>query len=118
MANPYGVPELTVHQVAELREAEAEFVLVDVREQMELIQANLGPEVVWVPLSRLAAEREDALPGELADKDQQVVVFCHTGVRSAQVTAWLRQLGYRDVHSMAGGIEAWALQVDPQVGRY
>ena len=118
MANPYGVSELSVHEVAQLREAESELVLVDVREQMELRRANLGSEVVWAPLSRLAAEREQALPDELADKAQTVVVFCHTGVRSAQVAAWLRQLGYQDVHSMAGGIEAWALQIDPEVGRY
>lgn len=116
MSNPYGVPEISVQDVARRR---AELLLMDVREQMELFLANLGEEVAWAPLSDLAARRLVALPPEVtADKEQEIVVFCHTGVRSAQVTAWLRSEGWSSVSSMAGGIEAYALQIDPSVGRY
>ena len=85
---------------------------------MELRLANLGPEVLGVPLSQLARSREAALPDSLLDKEAEIVVFCHTGVRSAQVTAWLRTLGWKNVWSMAGGIDAYALEIDPSVGRY
>jgi rhodanese-related sulfurtransferase len=116
MANPYGVPEISVQEVADQR---PELLLLDVREQMELFQANLGEEVAWAPLSDLATRRLAALPPEVTvDKEQAIVVFCHTGVRSAQVTAWLRSEGWSNVSSMAGGIEAWALQIDASVGRY
>jgi len=118
MANIYGAPEVTVQEVAAMRQRGQEFILLDVREQMELRLANLGQEVLWIPLSDLAARREEALTDAFADKEVSIVVFCHTGVRSAQVTAWLRQLGWHHTVSMAGGIEAYALQVDPDVGRY
>lgn len=118
MPNIYGAPEISVQEVAELRDGEQAFVLMDVREQMELRLANLGPDALWIPLSDLAARRENALTEAFDDKEATIVVFCHTGVRSAQVTAWLRQLGWQNALSMAGGIEAYAVQVDPAVGRY
>lgn len=118
MPNVYGAPEIDVQDVASMRESGEAFVLLDVREQMELRLANLGQDALWIPLSDLAARREAALTEEFSDKDVTVIVFCHTGVRSAQVTAWLRQLGWENTSSMAGGIEAYARQVNPDVGRY
>jgi rhodanese-related sulfurtransferase len=116
--NPYGAPEVSVQEVAERREKGEPFALLDVRERMELALANLGEGVTHVPLSELAARRLEALPADLQDPESDIVVFCHTGVRSAQVTAWLRSEGWLNVASMAGGIEAYAVRVDPSVGRY
>ncbi|MFN2222794.1 MAG: rhodanese-like domain-containing protein [Chloroflexota bacterium] len=118
MPNIYGAPEIGVEDVAQMRQREEDFILLDVREQMELRLANLGQDVLWIPLSDLAARREEALTDAFDDKDVTVVVFCHTGMRSAQVTAWLRQLGWQNAVSMAGGIEAYALKIEPEVGRY
>lgn len=119
MPNPYGAPEITVQEVAEKRENGENFILMDVREAHELNLANLGQDVTLVPLSQLAAMQLDALPPEVADnKDAEIVAFCHTGVRSGQVTMWLRQQGWPNVHSMAGGIDAYARQIDPDVGLY
>ena len=118
MPNPYGAPEISVHEVAQNRAIDHPFILMDVRELAELRLANLGGDVVVVPLSELASRREDALPEILEDKDQEIVVFCHTGVRSAQVTAWLLSLGWSDVRSMEGGIDAYARYIDPSVGTY
>jgi len=118
MPNIYGAPEIGVEDVAQMRQREEDFILLDVREQMELRLANLGQDVLWIPLSDLAARREEALTDSFDDRDVTVVVFCHTGMRSAQVTAWLRQLGWQNAVSMAGGIEAYALKIEPEVGRY
>lgn len=118
MPNIYGAPEVDVQDVACMRESDEPFILLDVREQMELRLANLGQDVLWIPLSELAARREAALGDDFSDKGKTVIVLCHTGMRSAQVTAWLRQLGWENTYSMAGGIEAYALEVDPSVGRY
>lgn len=118
MANIYGIPEISAQEVAARQQAGEEFVLLDVREKMELALANLGPNVDWVPLSDLATRRTDALPQSVEDKKTEIVVFCHTGVRSAQVAAWLRQQGWNRVWSMAGGIDSYARQVDPSVGFY
>ena len=118
MPNPYGVAEVSVQEVSLKRADNEDFVLMDVREQQELLLANLGEDVMWVPLSDLAARRLEALPTALEDKQTEIVVFCHTGVRSAQVAAWLIQEGWMNVWNMTGGIDAYARQVEPKVGLY
>ena len=119
MANIYGVPEITVHEVARRIKSGEKVNLLDVREEMELRRANLGEGVVWVPLSQMAAKRLDALPPELVeDKEQEIIVFCHHGVRSAQVAAWLAHEGWQNVLSLAGGIDAFAREIDSSVGHY
>ena len=107
--NPYGVPGLSVQEVAQKRTDEDDFILLDVREPHELNFANLGDEVILVPLSELAQKRLEALPPAVtADKDADIVVLCHHGTRSAQVVAWLRQQGWQDVWNLRGGIDAYA----------
>jgi adenylyltransferase/sulfurtransferase len=87
--------------------------LLDVRQQWEHEIAAL-PGSQLVPLDRLATEaaqlefHEDAL----------VVVYCHHGIRSLTGAALMQQLGIRRVASLAGGIDAWSVQVDPSVPRY
>lgn len=115
----FGIPEISVQEVAAKRANSDKFVLMDVREANELSYANLGEEVTHVPLSDIAERRLEALPESVrADKDGEIVVLCHHGNRSAQVVGWLRQQGWTNVLNMAGGIDAYALQVDASVGRY
>ena len=117
--NPYGVPGLSVQEVAQKRENGDDFILLDVREPHELLQANLGDGVLTAPLSELARQGSEALPEEVAqNKEAEIVVMCHHGSRSAQVVAWLQQQGWTNILNMDGGIEAYAVAVDPTVGRY
>jgi rhodanese-related sulfurtransferase len=119
MANIYGVPGIDVQQLAQMRSNGDQFVLMDVREVQELNLANLGDGVKVVPLSYIAQRYEQALPEEIRDnKAGKIVVMCHTGVRSAQVTQWMRSNGYDNVWNLDGGIEAYAVEVDRSVGRY
>ena len=68
----------------------------------------------WIPLKELPARVE-----ELSEwKGTPVVVHCHHGPRSARASELLRADGFGDVRSLAGGIEAWSLTVDPAVSRY
>ncbi|MCB8988731.1 MAG: hypothetical protein H6661_13405 [Ardenticatenaceae bacterium] len=118
-----SLPQVTVQEVAEkLRQRHQNgrhFILLDVREPLEFQHASLGNEAEPAPLSTLAQEGVNALPEAVRrDKDTEIVVMCHHGVRSAQVTMWLRQQGWRHVFNMNGGINAYALEVDPAVGRY
>jgi rhodanese-related sulfurtransferase len=115
----FTVPEISVQEVAVKRTNGDDFILMDVREAIELTYANLGESVDHVPLSDIAERRLEALPESVQqDKDAEIIVFCHHGNRSAQVTGWLRQQGWTNVLNMAGGINAYALQVDASVGRY
>jgi rhodanese-related sulfurtransferase len=52
------------------------------------------------------------------DPDERLVVLCHAGVRSMNVTVWLRNQGFEQVQSLRGGIDAWSVEVDPTVARY
>ncbi|MCL4870787.1 MAG: hypothetical protein KJ063_17650 [Anaerolineae bacterium] len=118
MANPFGMPGITVQQLAEKREAGEKFILLDVREDQELWYASLDG-AVQVALSELSMRQLDALPDEIRlNKEAEVAVLCHHGNRSAQVTAWLRGQGWGNVVNIDGGIDAYAALIDPSVGRY
>lgn len=115
-----GVPEISPQDLFLKLQSDADFILLDVRELWELNLARLDdPRLIVLPLSRLSRERAAALPPALtANLAAEVVVLCHHGVRSADVTAWLRQQGYTNVFSLRGGIDAYTSQVDPRVGIY
>ncbi|RIK54595.1 MAG: hypothetical protein DCC57_06545 [Chloroflexi bacterium] len=119
MPNAYGAPEISVKEVAAKQQAGKDFVWLDVREPHEIEAARIADDAIaYVPLSVLAEQRIAALPVAAQAKDAAIVVFCHHGVRSAQVVAWLRQQGWTQAVSMAGGIDAWAREVDARVGSY
>jgi rhodanese-related sulfurtransferase len=86
--------------------------LIDVREPWEFATARIDGSVAMpmgdVP-SRAHAE---------VDPDERLVVLCHHGMRSMNVTVWLRNQGYEQAQSLRGGIDAWSAEVDPAVGRY
>ena len=90
-------------------------VLLDVREPWELATAALalpGVQTLHLPMMQVpqALAQLEALPS--------IVVFCHHGVRSAQIVAFLLSRGLGRVYNLDGGIDAWSTQVDPAVPRY
>jgi rhodanese-related sulfurtransferase len=89
-------------------------VLLDCRQPREWNYAHLEGAIL-APLNEL----EEKAQSELASlKKSRVIVYCHVGGRSLRGTALLRHCGFENVHSMAGGIEAWSLIVDPSIPRY
>jgi rhodanese-related sulfurtransferase len=118
MPNSFGAPEIGVQQVNHWLEENVDFMLMDVREPQEYAVRIQAAHVVYAPLSALVEQGLEALPAELLDKEQQIVVFCHHGMRSAQVVMWLQQQGWSNALNMAGGIDAWAAEVDSSVGFY
>jgi adenylyltransferase/sulfurtransferase len=104
--------DFTTAQVKEKLDRGDAFRLIDVREPYEHAIAQIaGAELL--PLSR-AHEWIETLP-----QDQELVFFCHHGMRSAQVAGFLAgQRGFATVANMLGGIEEWARLIDPKVPRY
>jgi rhodanese-related sulfurtransferase len=70
------------------------------------------------PMTELAQRGLEALLEPVRQKDAEIYVLCHRGIRSASVTDWLASQGWTSVFSVAGGIEEYAELIDPGVGRY
>lgn len=85
--------------------------VVDVREPWELA-------VCALPGARHIPMRE--IPGRVAElpRDASVVLLCHHGVRSQHVAGFLERLGFERLYNLAGGIDAWAKDVDPSMAKY
>jgi len=105
------VEELSATELAALLESDPQVQLVDVRETWEVELAAI-PGAMVLPLGRLP-ELTDAL-----DPDRPIVTYCHHGIRSAQAAGYLMSRGFDDVRHLAGGIDAWSAEVDPEVRRY
>ena len=104
--------ELSVHEVKQRREAAPDrTVIIDVREPYELdICRVAGAE--HIPMRQIP-EHVDALA-----RDKHLMILCHSGVRSMRVTEFLRARGFTAVSNIAGGIDAWAEEIEPGMQRY
>ncbi|MBL0941112.1 MAG: sulfurtransferase [Alphaproteobacteria bacterium] len=101
----HEVLEISLENFARLRASNEAYILLDVREPFEIRLASF-PEHVNIPL-KLLREEVDQLA-----KDKKYVTLCHMGVRSLNACLFLREQGFKDVVSLAGGIDAWARQID------
>jgi rhodanese-related sulfurtransferase len=106
--------EITPHDLKRRIDAGESIFLLDVREPAEHAIARIdGAELIpmnSVPanLQRLEAQADESV----------VVAFCHHGVRSLHVVAWLRAQGVTNAVSLIGGIEQWATDIDPRIPHY
>ena len=113
------LPEITVTELSDKLKSEESFILLDVREPDELNAARITDRRLEVtPMSRLAREGTKALSEPANAKDSTIYVMCHHGNRSAQVTAWLAQQGWKNVFNVRGGIDEYARKIDQSVGFY
>ncbi len=90
-----------------------DFLFLDCREADEYALVKIE-KARLLPMTELQA-RVSELD---AHRQKPIVVHCHHGGRSLRVTHWLRQQGFADVRSMAGGIDLWAQEIDPTLQRY
>ncbi len=86
--------------------------LVDVREPWEFAAAHVKGSLL-IPMRELPTRAHKEL-----DFDERLIVVCHVGVRSMNATAWLRRQGFEKAQSLRGGIEAWSIEIDPNLPRY
>jgi len=87
------------------------FLFVDVREKWE-------HDTACIEGAKLIPLRE--IPSHVTELDEaeDIVLFCHHGMRSLDAAAWLRAQGVAGARSMSGGIDRWAVEIDPRVPRY
>jgi len=104
--------EITPEEVKTKLDQGDEITLLDVRESWEFETAKMAGAKL-VPMGDVPSRAHQEL-----DPEAHIVVVCHHGVRSMNVTAWLRQQGFEKAQSMRGGIDAWSRQVDGSVPVY
>ena len=97
------IPEVTVAEVKAEQDKDSDFVLLDVRDEDEY-RAGYIPNAVHVTRGMLEFSVENYIP----DRDQKVVVYCAAGLRSLLAAKSLREMGYTDTVSVAGGYRDWA----------
>jgi rhodanese-related sulfurtransferase len=89
-------------------------VLIDVREPEEFVITRIEGATL-IPMRNIPASLRQL---KAKARETTLIVFCHHGVRSLNVVHWLREQGVPACQSMAGGIDAWSVLVDPSVPRY
>ena len=105
--------EISAAELAELQKTgKDDFVLLDVREPWEHQIGHLDRSVL-MPMGDVPSRAHQEL-----DPDVPIIVYCHHGVRSWHAAVFLEQQGLNNVHSLEGGIDAWALEIDTEMKRY
>ncbi len=107
---PARLPSINVQDLKRKIDAGEKFLLIDVREPFEYEIARIDGAKL-IPLREIAQRADDL-------RDEEIVVHCHSGMRSAQAVELLRKAGLTNVSNLEGGIDAWSEEIDPTVPRY
>ncbi len=105
------VQGITPSQLKAWKDNGQDFGLIDVREPWEHNYARI-PDSDLKPLGDI-----DAWAATL-DRNRPYVLYCHSGVRSFHACLLLERMGFTTVKNLSGGIDAWSLEIDPQIPRY
>ena len=103
--------EISAPEAVILRNNNKDTVFLDVREHSELAICRIEG-ALHIPMGEVP-ERHKALP-----RDAPLVVLCHHGMRSLNVVQYLETKGFQNAINLAGGIHAWAVDLDPEMKQY
>ena len=103
--------EITVQELKKLKDAGADFQLIDVREPHEYDICNLDGELI--PMAEIPGSTDKI------SRDKQVIIHCRSGKRSGEMVLWLeKNEGYENLYNLKGGVLAWAKEIDPTMPVY
>ncbi len=103
--------EISVSELKKMRDGKDDFQLIDVREPHEFEICHLDGELI--PMGTVPDNLDKI------SKDLKVVIHCRSGKRSGDIVNFLEQNhGYNNLYNLAGGILAWADEIDPSVQKY
>jgi rhodanese-related sulfurtransferase len=105
-------PEISPEELAQRLKQPNPPLLLDVRETWEFQTAHLDGSLL-MPMGDVPSRAHAEL-----DPDEPIVAICHHGMRSLNVTMWLRAQGFEHAQSLAGGIDGWSRSIDPALPRY
>jgi|UniRef100_A0A7C3QUN0 rhodanese-related sulfurtransferase len=106
-----GDIEILPHELKEKMEKGEEIVILDVREDWEHARVRI-PGARHIPLAQLPQALSQI------DRDKDIVVYCHHGVRSMQACQFMKKNGFEKIRNLRGGIDAYARTVDKTMQTY
>ena len=101
--------EISVQELKQKKENKEDFLLLDVREDVEYLVSNLDGH--HIPLDQLPSRLQEIEE----NKNKEVVVMCRSGARSSKAATFLENQGFKDVTNLKGGIKKWAEEIDPSI---
>ena len=102
--------EISVTEFKKLKDEQADFQLIDVREPFEAEIAQMGGQLI--PMGTIADNIDEI------SKQKQVIIHCKSGRRSASICQYLEQHGFENVYNLKGGILAYAAEIDASIPSY
>ncbi len=105
-----SINNLTPKELQKMQQDNVEFILLDVRDPTEYVICNLGG--MLIPMSELPTKLKEL------DKNKHYVVHCKLGMRSQKAAEMMQAAGFTHVQCLAGGIIAWANDIDPTMQTY
>ena len=105
-----SIREITPTELQQLLAGDDPPALIDVREEGEAAICSIDGSTL-IPMNTLPQHLQE-LP-----RDRAVVLYCHAGMRSLMAGQWLSRQGF-DALSLAGGIDRWAIEIEPEMARY
>ena len=105
--------EISCQEVRAWQQAGGDTLLIDCREPDEYAIAAIDGALL-LPMGEIP----DRLSELEAYRERPIAVHCHHGGRSLRVARWLREQGFSQAQSMAGGIDQWSQEIDAGVPRY
>lgn len=107
-----SIPQISPTELKQWQEHGKAFHLLDVRTDEEIAICTL-PDSIHIPMNLIPLRHN-----ELPDDGLPIVVYCHHGIRSLHTAMYLADVGFDELYNLQGGIDAWALSVDPEMHRY
>jgi rhodanese-related sulfurtransferase len=106
--------EVSPRELKQRQDSGETIVMIDVREPQEFAIAHLA-DTRLIPMQTVPSQLESI---RMLASEAPIAIFCHHGMRSLNVTMWLRGQGIENCFSLSGGIDRWSQEIDPAVPRY
>lgn len=104
--------EITVEELKKKIDQKESFLLLDVREPFEPHISKIDTDTTLIPLDSLRGQIQEL------DETQEIIIMCRSGVRSGKACVMLEEIGFSNVANLKGGINEWALKIDPTLPQY
>ena len=101
--------DIDVKQLKNMLDNNKNFILLDVRTEMEVITSSISSNAIHIPMNDIPNRFNEL------NKDKEIIIHCKSGKRSAKVCEFLMKNNYKNIKNLRGGILAWSNEIDPSI---